>query len=137
MVNGGLPTTDILDRAKEQCSAKNRRPQTDVVTAGPPNIVSFDIDIKYYVTAETEAAASRNVEGEGGAVDRYIAWQISEIGRDINPDDLHRSIMPEWPRESNGVVRVEITAPFFVAVDDVSVAQWSGVKNITHEVTEA
>ena len=53
-----------------------------------------------------------NVEGTGGAIDRYNEWQVAALGRDINPDQLRKRILsPSW----GGVSKLEkLTLPLFV-----------------------
>jgi phage-related baseplate assembly protein len=53
------------------------------------------------------------------AVSEYITWQTSEIGRDINPDELLQRI------KAAGVKRVEMSSPVFTVVKDTQVAQCS------------
>ncbi len=40
-----------------------------------------------------EAEVVANVEGTGGAIDRYNEWQVGALGRDINPDQLRKRIL--------------------------------------------
>ena len=50
------------------------------------------------------------------AINDYINWQKSEIGRDINPDVLRQKIL------NAGAKRVDINSPNFTVVDEDSVA---------------
>ena len=50
------------------------------------------------------------------AINDYIDWQKSEIGRDINPDVLRQKIL------NAGAKRVDIASPVFTVVDEDSVA---------------
>ena len=56
-----------------------------MVSAMAPEVITYDIEIVYYATPETEAEVVANVEGTGGAIDRYNEWQVGALGRDINP----------------------------------------------------
>ena len=81
----------------EACNASDIRPLTDVVTAVAPEVITYDIEIVYYTTPETEAEVVANVEGTSGAIDRYNEWQVGALGRDINPDQLRKRILcPSW-----------------------------------------
>lgn len=51
------------------------------------------------------------------AVAEYTTWQTSEIGRDINPDELVQRI------KAAGAKRVELTAPTFAVVGETQVAK--------------
>lgn len=136
MTGGELPDQETLDKIEEVCSADDVRPMTDIVTAIAPTQVSYDIQIKYYCAQENEADTIKAVEGTGGAVDQYIAWQSGKLGRDINPDQLRRLILcPDWDSTLVGADRVEVTKPVFTELDKSKVAKWSGVISITHEAT--
>ena len=50
------------------------------------------------------------------AINDYINWQKSEIGRDINPDVLRQKIL------NAGAKRVDIISPAFTIIDEDSVA---------------
>ena len=59
----------------------------------PRRVETYDIEIVYYTTPESEAEVIANVEGTGGAIDRYNEWQVAALGRDINPDQLRKRIL--------------------------------------------
>ena len=134
---GELPSADILAKVLEAITASDVRPMTDLVTAKAPNTKSYGIELKYFTTAVNESAAITNIEGSGGAIERFNEWQQSTLGRDINPDQLRRLILsPDWGEDLAGAVRVTITSPTFTEVDDVTVAQFNGTLVVSHEVVE-
>lgn len=99
---------------------------------------SYDINIKYYVTAADESATVRTIEGLGGSIDRFKAWQ-NEISRDINPDKLRALILaPNWESDVTltGALRVDVSAPAFQQLGRRDVARFSGNITVTHEVVE-
>lgn len=135
MAGGAVPDQDTLDKVEEVCSAEDVRPMTDQVTAKAPTQVTYDIQLKYYCTKDNEADTIKAVEGDGGAVDRYVEWQCGALGRDINPDQLRKLILcPDWDSSLVGADRVDITKPVFTSLDNTKVAKWSGTVSITHEV---
>ena len=105
---------------------------TDTVSAIAPTAVNYTINLKYYCTQDNLAATIETVEGEGGALDQYIAWQGQALGRDINPDQLRRFILA--PSEGVGALRLDVTAPTFQALGKMQVAQLSGVPSVSYEV---
>lgn len=136
MAGGKVPDEDTLRKVEAVCSADDVRPMTDLVTAIAPSQVSYDIEMKYYCTKENEADTIKAVEGAGGAVAQYVAWQCGALGRDINPDQLRKLILcPDWDSMLVGADRVEIKKPEFVELDKSKVAKFSGSIAITHEVT--
>lgn len=135
MTGGTVPDQDTLDKVEAVCSADDVRPMTDLVTAIAPTQISYDIEIKYYCTKDNEADTIKAIEGEDGAVERYVEWQCGALGRDINPDQLRKLILcPDWDSTLVGADRVEITAPTFTSLDGTKVAKFSGSVAITHEV---
>ncbi|MNW67399.1 hypothetical protein D3C74_459810 [compost metagenome] len=59
------------------------------------------------------------------AVDAYLLWQKSKLGRNINPSELIRRVM------TAGALRVDVTSPTFTEVDTLEVAKDAAV-NITY-----
>jgi len=130
MAGGAMPTQDVLNRIVEICSDDKVRPITDQVLATTPNPHDFDINIVYYTTVESENAVVQSVESSGGALDRYTEWQITDLGRDINPDQLRRLVLDA------GALRLDVTDPVFMPIDEYSVAQFSGNLTVTHKVVD-
>lgn len=130
MTGGGIPSQAILDKVLETCNGRERRPLTDKVMAQAPRVVSFDIDIVYYTTATSEAAVRRSVEGSGGAIEQFIAWQRAQMGRDVNQDKFTQLLMDA------GCIRADINLPQDEVVDAQSVAVHSGSLSVTHHIAE-
>ncbi len=131
LTENGIPSQGVLDAVDAICSADDVRPLTDQVTVNAPTAVSYDIEIKYYTTAEDEADCMATIEGAGGVIDQYKAWQAGEIGRNVNPNKLMAMCMA--PEEGTGCLRMDITYPEAAQIGDFSVAIADNV-TITHEV---
>lgn len=134
MTEDGDPDEDVINAVLETCNASNVRPLNDKLIVSGPTRVEYDIELKYYVTAETEQAAVTAIEGDGGALDQYNEWQQLKIGRDINPDKLRGLCLA--PTSGTGALRIEITAPTFTVLTERQLAKFSGTLNVSHEVTE-
>ena len=107
---------------------------TDKVSAVAPEAVSYDIELVYYTTPDTEAAVVANVEYSGGAIARFNEWQTTALGRDINPDKLRALILaPTWDENLTGAIRVDIVQPTHTPVADTQVAKFSGNLNVSHK----
>lgn len=128
------PSEDVLKAVEAAVNASTVRPLNDKVIVKGPTRVSYDIELKYFVTAETEQAALTAIEGEGGAVDLYNSWQMEKTGRDINPDKLRALCLA--PEGGTGALRIEITKPIFTQLTERQQAKFSGSLKVTHEVTE-
>lgn len=133
MTADGDPSEDVLAAVEAACNAASVRPLNDKLIVSGPTRESYDIEIKYYVTAETEQAAVAAIEGEGGALDQYNEWQQLKIGRDINPDKLRGLCLA--PATGTGALRIDITAPAFKTLTERQLAKFSGTLKVSHEVT--
>lgn len=132
---GGIPDAAMLAKVLDVVNAKDIRPLTDKVSAVPPEVETYDIEIVYYTTPESEAEVIANVEGTGGAIDRYNEWQVAALGRDINPDQLRKRILsPSWGENLTGAFRVDVVKPTYKALDDTQVAKFSGHLTVSHKV---
>ena len=113
---GELPGEEMLEKISSYLNDRQRRPLTDKVTVLPPVVRSYDIELRYYISKEDAAQELSIVEAADKAVEEFILWQKSKLGRDINPTELY------WRLRSAGVKRAEIIQPTFTKTDDKSVA---------------
>ena len=123
--DGQLPSETFINELQEYLSAKNRRPLTDKVTVNVPSTVNYDIGLTYYVTNDNAGKVVDIQNKVNSAVQGYITWQKSKIGRDINPSELIARLI------TAGAKRVVLTSPEYTAVTDTQVAIASGV-NVTY-----
>jgi phage-related baseplate assembly protein len=131
MAGGELPGEDVLQKVLDTL-ADDVRPMTDKVNAISPTAVEYQVEIKYYCTKDDEAATIEAIEGEGGAIDQYNAWQTAALARDINPDQLRRFVLA--PKTGTGAMRVDVVRPTFAELTKAQVAKLSGTPVVSHEV---
>ena len=113
------------------------RPLTDRVEVTAPTIENYDIELKYFTTAANEMEVVENIEGTGGSIDQYIVWQGSSLDRNINPDYLRKLILCPEDKDGNhltGANRIIITSPVYTELSPTTVAKFSGVLKVSHEV---
>lgn len=135
---GEIPDESILAKVLEKCSADDIRPLTDLVKVQAPSVETYDIELKYYTTEADESACVETIEGDGGAIDKYVYWQGSALNRDINPDYLRKLILaPNWSDDAVGAVRVEVISPTFKNLNSTTVAKFSGNLTVTHAITDS
>lgn len=132
MTGGALPDEQTLQKVLDACNGQTVRPLTDQVSAFAPEQVAYEVELTYYCTADNEALTVQTIEGEGGAIDQYNAWQTEALARDINPDQLRRFILA--PADGTGAVRVEVTKPTYQDLTKAQVAKLSGAPVVKHEV---
>lgn len=118
---GELPSQDIIDAVTSALNDRTVRPLTDHVTVQAPETVEYDINLTYYVARERAAEAISIQTAVAAAVDAYRLWQKSKLGRDINPSELIMRVM------SAGALRVNVSAPLFVDLSALQVAQDAAV----------
>lgn len=118
MAGGNLPTTEVLHAVDAACNDRRVRPLTDKVTVLAPRAVDYDIALTYYIDSDNVTQASAIQVAVQTAVDEFVLWQKSRIGRDILPSELIRRVM------NAGARRVELASPAFqtIANTDVAVA---------------
>jgi len=113
---GEIPSQEILEAVTEVCNDKEIRPLTDKVTVLAPTVVNYDINLTYWIDKSNSTIATSIQDAVNEAVNDYITWQKSKLGRDINPSELTARVM------AAGAKRVEITSPVFTQVTPEQVA---------------
>ena len=76
-----------------------------------PGIVSYDIDLTYYVPTDTTLSGAAIQEAVNAAVEQYVAWQSGKLGRDINPDKLRDLLF------YTGVKRIVLRSPTYTVLE--------------------
>lgn len=107
---GQLPEEEILKKVTDACNQKHVRPLTDKVSAKAPGKKSFDVKLTYYINRNDKVQESVIQENVSRAIDEYVTWQGSSMGRDINPSQLVRKVMEA------GAKRVDVTSPVYTKV---------------------
>lgn len=130
--DGATPSDEILAKVETACSAKDVRPLGDRVKAYGVEQVTYDIEFKYYMPVAEENAVVEYVEGENGALKRYIEKQCEKIGKAINPDMLRGEVLKS-DKNPIGAERIEIVSPSYKALTQTQIARWSGKATVTHE----
>ena len=129
--DGKVPDEELLKKVEAAVTAKEVRPLGDKVTVSGVEAVTYDIELVYYMPIAEENSVVEAVEGENGAIAKYIAWQREKIGRAINPDRLRSEILKS-DTQPVGAERVEIVSPTYQTLTPYQIAQWSGKSNVRH-----
>ncbi|MFD0710645.1 baseplate J/gp47 family protein [Paenibacillus sp. GCM10027626] len=116
MRDGELPSQEILEAVYEALNARDRRPLTDKVTVLAPNVVNYDINLTYWIDAANATEATQIQAAVQQAVNDYVIWEKTKIGRDVMPSELIRRIM------NAGARRVAVSSPTYTVVEDTDVA---------------
>lgn len=127
--HGSDPSEGTLAAVRAAVTDKATRTMNDHITVSAPEAVPYDITLTYYVEQADETASVDAIEGAGGIIDQYLAWQDSTLGRDIQPQRLIAMMLDScrW---------VDITAPTRQVLNESQIARFSGNLTITHEIEE-
>lgn len=125
MNDGELPSESMLLGVQKFLSDEQIRPLTDRVTVKAPETVEYKVNVKYFVNQSDLKKVDTIKTAVNAAVDNYIQWQRSKIGRDINPSQLIQQMV------SAGAKRVEVTLPVFQVIGKANVAKLSS-KTVTY-----
>lgn len=117
LLDGELPEPAMISGMQAYLSAETIRPLTDKVVVKAPDTEPFKIDLTYYINRSQSSEAASIQKKVGDAVNFYRLWQISRIGRDINPSELIRQVIVA------GAKRVVVNSPTFKALPKTSVAR--------------
>lgn len=117
MQDGSLPEAEVIDGLQDFLAQEEIRPMTDLVTVSAPEVQTFDIALTYYIARSNQASATTIQEQVNIAIQDFISWQTTEIGRDLNPTELIRRV-----REA-GAKRVILDSPEFERIMETQVAQ--------------
>lgn len=125
MSDGSIPDDTLIAEMTEHLQQRGKRPLTDFVQVAAPEIVPYNADFTYYINTSDRASAMQIQLQVSDAVDKYLLWQNSGIGRDINPDELMAYL------KKAGIKRAIIREPAFTVLTDTQVAQ-TARKNIVY-----
>ncbi len=110
MNDGTIATETIKEAINSACSAESVRPMTDCVKIEDPETIEYNIDLTYYISEETKLSLTDIETAVENAVNEYVSWQCSKLGRDINPDELRLRLMQA------GIKRMSIREPIFTSL---------------------
>lgn len=105
LINGELPTEEILNLVAEKCNDRSVRPLTDKLVITLPDVINYDINVTYFLSREVESISSTIQESVKNSVQEYIQWQQQKLGRGIDPTELN------FRMRQVGAKRITITSP--------------------------
>lgn len=114
---GQIPTQEILDLVLQACNDRKIRPLGDRVKVLAPEQVSYDLSVTYWIglsNSSMEASIKAKIEK---AIEEFIQWQKSKLGRDIDPSELTARI------KNAGAKRASVTLPVYRQVEPFQVAK--------------
>jgi len=119
--NGNIPDESMLSLVRDYLSSERVRPLTDQVLVSAPEVVYYDIDLTYYVNRKDATKLSFIQSAVEKAVNEFIAWTKSKIGRDILPEELIRLV------KQAGAYRVDLALP---TKQELTIEQIAHARNV-------
>lgn len=116
LAGGEIPGEELLSQVKATLDDKRVRPLTDKVSVLAPEVVNYAIDVSYYIDRDNETQAGAIQSAVNKAVNDFVLWQKSKLGRDVNPSELIARIM------TAGAKRVAVAAPAYAKLTQTQVA---------------
>lgn len=114
--DGEVPPPELIEEVEAYLMEGERRPLTDLVTVGAPEVFEFNVNVKYWINETDRIKAATIQRSVDEAISGFAYWQRKQIGRDINPSMLNHLIIQA------GAKRTEITEPVFTVVGDAGLA---------------
>jgi len=123
--DGDIPSQEMLELVEAACNADTVRPLTDTVKVSSPEQVEYSLDVTYWIAWDDATLVSKIQSSVEAAVESYLKWQKTVLGRDINPSVLIAKI------QGAGALRCEVRAPAYAALECYQVGYNTG-KNVIY-----
>lgn len=124
-----IPNEAFLNELKAALSANTKRPLTDKVETKASIEKTYSINYDYYIDKKNSNSAETIKSNVANATSAYQEWQNSELGKDINPDELIKLV------KEAGAKRLVITTPAYADLKGYEVAKCSSV-NVVYKGLE-
>lgn len=121
MKDGALPTPSELDAVYNGLTPSSVRPLTDKVEVVAPVQVDYTIDLTYWLSNKPNSDIKQLQKNITDAVDQFIFYEKTKLGRSINPSILIKMVM------SAGARRVEVKTPKQLEIGRQEVANVTNV----------
>lgn len=115
MADGTVPGEALIEEVQQYLQDEKIRPLTDKVEVRAPEVMKYEIDIKYYISESDKNRTPSIKSNVLSSVEVFEAWQKEKIGRDINPSYLTHLLMEA------GTKRVVIHSPEFAVIPDTGI----------------
>ncbi|MEY8396191.1 baseplate J/gp47 family protein [Lachnospiraceae bacterium 45-P1] len=123
---GALMSEEAITELQEKMNQSDVRMLTDMVIIRNPDVTEYELELTYYINQSDKNRALTIQAAVEKAVNEWVIWQRSAIGRDMNPNELVRKILVA------GAKRVEIVSPSFAVIADDHIAVLSSDSKITY-----
>lgn len=112
LTKSGQPSEDQVAAYQDLVDNADFKPLTDSVTVAAATPSPYGIYIKYYISRKNANKVTSIKTAVEDAIDKFIAEQKLELGKDVNPSALIQSVM------NAGACRLIVNLPSFMSVKD-------------------
>lgn len=116
MKDGELPSAEVLAAVDSVVSPEDVRPLTDNTEVMAPEVVNYSVDLTWWLGSGNATLSASIQESVNTAIQNFILWQKSKLGRDINPTELVHLI------RQAGAKRVQIVNPVDTVISKRQIA---------------
>ena len=116
MKDGELPSAEVLSAVDAVVSPEDVRPLTDNTEIMAPEVVNYSVDLTWWLGSGNATLSASIQESVNRAIQNFILWQKSKLGRDINPTELVHLI------RQAGAKRVQIVSPVDTVISKRQIA---------------
>ncbi len=113
---GEIPDESMLSNLKKYMDKLKVSPDTDNVQFEAPDKVDYDLNLTYYISSDQKDVADALKEAIEDAVEEFVLYTKSKIGRAVNPNTLVSYM------KAAGASRIEIESPGYRTVESNEVA---------------
>lgn len=110
MMDGALPSQEVLSRVYESCNAEDVRPDTDYVSVNVPEAVKYALNITYWIDERNASSANYIRANVDAVIAEWVIWQRKALGRDLNPSELIKRVI------TAGAKRCDVASPSYRAL---------------------
>lgn len=122
--NGKIPEEDYCREALNFLKGLNATPDTDKVEVLAPEVVSYEIDVMYYIASSKKNIADSVSKIIEEAAEEFAEYTKKRIGRAVNPDVLIAYA------NAAGASRLNIISPVYRTVAENQVAVCSKINMV-------
>ncbi|WP_028844723.1 baseplate assembly protein [Thermodesulfovibrio thiophilus] len=117
MKDGESPDNSMIQLVQNYLSSEKVRPLTDMVYVSAPEVITYSINIEYYIHKKDEALAGLIQQDVEKAARDFAFWTGTKIGRDILPEELILRV------KQAGAYRVIVNSPAYTALQQNQIAK--------------
>ena len=107
-----MPSQELISIVTNYLNGKTRKVVADRVTVAAPTAVSFNVEMQYWISYDNQKYEETIKSQIEAAVEAYVEWQTTRIGRNVTPSKLVQLVMEA------GASRVTVTSPTQTTVAD-------------------